>query len=64
MALSAIDLEIDSIDQGLAIDHLANLLEHLDTTRIDHLTMARLTILDRCRRYLSESLQSSIEQLD
>ena len=64
MAPSAIDPEIDSIDQGLAIDHLANLLDHLDATRIDRLTMARLTILDRCRRYLSESLQSSIEQLD
>ena len=64
MALFAIDLEVESIDQDLAIDHLANLLECPDTTRIDLLTMARLTILDRCRRYPSESLQSSIEQLD
>ena len=64
MALFAIDLEVESIDQGLAIDHLANLLEYPDTTRIDHLTMARLTIPDHCRRCPSETLQSLIEQLD
>ena len=64
MELFAIDLEVESIDQGLAIDHPAKLPEHLDTTRIDHLTMARLTILDHCRRCPSESLQSLIEQLD
>ena len=64
MALFAIDLEVESIDQGLAIDHLANLLEHPDTARIDPLTMARLTILDHHRRCPSESLQSLIEQLD
>ena len=68
MALFAIDLEfeleVESIDQDLAIDHLANPLECPDTTRIDLLTMDRLTILDHCRRCPSESLQSLIEQLD
>ena len=72
MALFAIDLEVESIDQDLAIDHLANLLEHLDTTRIDLLTMSRITILDHCPGCPSELLQSlnelkdcaSIDQID
>ena len=46
--LEAIDLEalVDSI--VLAIDHLANFLDHLVAT-IDRRTKSRSTILDCCR---------------
>ena len=51
MALLPIDLEskVDSIDLDLAIDHLANFLDHLVATMIDRLTMSRSTMLDHCR---------------
>ena len=53
MALFAIDLEVESIDLDLAIDRLANFLDHLVDTTIDRQTMVLpLTILD-CRRYPS-----------
>ena len=44
-----LESEVESIDLDLAIDHLANLLDHLVATMIDRLTMSRSTMLDHCR---------------
>ena len=47
--LESTSFEVVYIDLDLAIDPLSNLLDLLDTTKIDRLTMSRLDGLDHCR---------------